>query len=95
MDALGRLQRTYPDNIIDVRGRGLMIGIEFVKSATGLEAAPELRDRIVEEAFARGLVILGAGPSAIRFSPPLVIDRDQCDVALRIFGEAIGAALRV
>jgi 4-aminobutyrate aminotransferase len=94
MDGLKRVQAVYPDNIVDVRGLGLMIGVEFTKSVSTWEPAPELRDRIVEEAFARGLVLLGAGRTAVRFSPPLVVDQDQCDAALRIFEESIAAALR-
>jgi 4-aminobutyrate aminotransferase len=93
MDGLRELQSKYPDTIAEVRGLGLMIGIEFVKSVETLEPAPELRDAIVDECFTRGLVLLGAGTTAIRFSPPLVIDREQCEAALRIFDEAIGAAL--
>jgi 4-aminobutyrate aminotransferase len=93
MDRLEALKSKYPENILDVRGRGLMIGIEFVKSVSTKEMWPELRDRIVEEAFARGLVILGAGPTAIRFSPPLVIDAEQCDAAVHILDESVAAAL--
>jgi len=70
-----------------------MIGIEFVKDRETKEPAVELRNRIIQECFKRGLVILGAGDSTIRFSPPLVIDSDQADIALRIFDEAISASL--
>jgi 4-aminobutyrate aminotransferase len=93
MEGLRGVQSKYPDNVLDVRGRGLMIGIEFVKSVSTKEMWPELRDRIVEEAFARGLVTLGAGPTAIRFSPPLVVDAEQCDAAVRILDESIAASL--
>jgi 4-aminobutyrate aminotransferase len=73
----------------DVRGRGLMIGVELVRDRTTKERAIEERDAVVAGAFARGLLLLGAGRNAIRFSPPLVITRDQADIAVRIFEEAL------
>jgi 4-aminobutyrate aminotransferase len=63
----------------DVRGLGLMIGIEFVRDQSTREPAPEIRDRVVTDLFHRGLLVLGAGVSTIRLSPPLVITRDQAD----------------
>ena len=66
----------------DVRGLGLMIGIELVRDQTTREPAAHLRDRVVAQAFEHGLLVLGAGESTIRLSPPLVITRDQCDFAL-------------
>jgi 4-aminobutyrate aminotransferase len=66
----------------DVRGLGLMIGIELVRDQTTKERASTERDRIVNMAFERGLLILGAGDSTIRLSPPLVITRDQADFAI-------------
>lgn len=73
----------------DVRGRGLMIGVELVRDRTTKERAVEERDAVVAESFARGLLVLGAGKNAIRFSPPLVLTRDQADTAVRIFDEAL------
>jgi 4-aminobutyrate aminotransferase len=73
----------------DVRGRGLMIGVELVRDRRTKERAGEERDRVVKAAFARGLLLLGAGKNAIRFSPPLVLTRDQADTAARIFDEAL------
>jgi 4-aminobutyrate aminotransferase len=70
------------DCIVDVRGLGLMIGVEFARDSETFEPWTELRDKVVVECFHRGLVIQGAGESAIRFSPPLIIDRDQADFAL-------------
>jgi 4-aminobutyrate aminotransferase len=67
----------------EVRGMGLMIGIELVRDQRTKEKAPELRDRVVARAFERGLLILGAGDNTLRLSPPLVITRDQCDYALQ------------
>jgi 4-aminobutyrate aminotransferase len=64
------------------RGKGLMVAIDVLDHAGNLDA--ELRDRIVEQAFLRGLLLLGCGKAAIRFCPPLVIDSDQIQVALQI-----------
>jgi len=73
----------------DVRGRGLMVGIELVRDRQTKERAVEERDAVVAAAFTRGLLLLGAGKNAIRFSPPLVLTREQADVAVRIFDEAL------
>lgn len=82
---------TKHDCIGDVRGLGLMVGVEFVEGGTGAPA-PELRDRVEIECFNRGLVILGAGFNTIRWSPPLVLSKENADVALEIFDESIAAA---
>ena len=66
----------------DVRGLGLMLGIELVRDQATREKAPELRDRVVAMAFERGLLVLGAGDNTLRLCPPLVINREQCDFAL-------------
>jgi 4-aminobutyrate aminotransferase len=76
----------------DVRGLGLMIGIEIVKNRRTNEPATQLRDAIVQECFKRGLLVLGAGQSVIRFSPPLVIDAEQAEFAMFTFADAISAA---
>jgi 4-aminobutyrate aminotransferase len=73
----------------DVRGRGLMVGVELVKDRKTKERAIAERDAVVSACFARGLLLLGAGKNAIRFSPPLVLSRDQADTAIRIFDEAL------
>jgi 4-aminobutyrate aminotransferase len=65
-----------------VRGLGLMVGVELVRDQRTKERAPELRDRIVNMAFERGLLILGAGENTLRLCPPLMISRDQCDFAV-------------
>ena len=75
----------------DVRGLGLMIGIELVKDQATKERAPELRDRIVQMCFERGLLVLGAGPNTIRISPPLVLTRQQADGAVDIIAECLRA----
>lgn len=82
----------HHDAIGDVRGLGLMIGVEIVRDRATREPAPELRERILEEAFHRGLLLLGCGKSTIRLAPPLVIDEDDARVAVRLLGEAIAAA---
>jgi 4-aminobutyrate aminotransferase len=73
----------------DVRGRGLMLGIELVRDRQTKERATRERDQVVEAAFRRGLLVLGAGKNAVRFSPPLVLTREQADVAIRLFDEAL------
>jgi 4-aminobutyrate aminotransferase len=73
----------------DVRGIGLMIGIEIVKDQKSRERATELRDRICDLAFERGLVVLGAGPSSIRLSPPLCITEEQADFAADTLEECL------
>jgi 4-aminobutyrate aminotransferase len=67
----------------DIRGKGLMIGIELVRDQKTKERAPDLRNRIVEMAFHKGLLILGAGENALRFCPPLLIDEEQAEFAVR------------
>ncbi|MBI3209837.1 MAG: acetyl ornithine aminotransferase family protein [Candidatus Solibacter usitatus] len=76
----------------DVRGLGLMIGIEFVQDQATRRRWPELRDRIVQLAFERGVLILGAGQNSIRLSPPLTISRDQADFGMGVLEECIRAA---
>jgi 4-aminobutyrate aminotransferase len=82
------------DVVGDIRGLGLMIGVEIVKDRAGKEPAPELRERILEEAFRRGLLLLGCGKNTIRISPPLVIDREDAEIAARILADAVAAAAR-
>jgi 4-aminobutyrate aminotransferase len=77
----------------DVRGLGLMIGIELVGDRASKTPAPELRDRVVERAFRKGLLVLGAGASTIRLSPPLLIDEDQCRFALDTLDHSIAEAV--
>jgi 4-aminobutyrate aminotransferase len=71
-----------------------MIGIEIVKDQKTREAAPLLRDRIVDLAFERGLLILGCGETSIRLAPPLVVQQGEIDAALAILEECIGIAAR-
>jgi 4-aminobutyrate aminotransferase len=73
----------------DVRGKGLMIGIELVKDRQTKEKATEERNKIIRACFERGLLILGAGENVIRFSPPLIITQREADTALTIFEEVL------
>lgn len=82
------LQERYPV-IGDVRGRGLMIGVEFVKDPATGEPYPELVDRLTERAFRKGLLLLGAGKSVIRLAPPLVLDEYDVDTGLGILEECL------
>jgi 4-aminobutyrate aminotransferase len=75
----------------DVRGKGLMVGVELVRDRQTKERATEERNAVVDEAFRRGLLILGAGRNAVRFSPPLVLSKAQADTAVRIFDDALTA----
>jgi 4-aminobutyrate aminotransferase len=75
----------------DVRGRGLMIGVELVRDRQTKERATTERDRVVHECFRRGLLVLGAGQNAIRLSPPLVLTTSQADTAIGILDQALTA----
>jgi 4-aminobutyrate aminotransferase len=73
----------------DVRGRGLMIGLELVRDRQTKERATRERDVVVHECFARGLLVLGAGQNAIRLSPSLVLTTEQADTAIGILDQAL------
>lgn len=92
-DGLLRLKDKH-EVVGDVRGHGLMLGVEFVTDKTSLKPDFELRDRIEMECFNRGLIILGCGTSTIRWSPPLILTKENADVALEIFEAAIVSAIR-
>ena len=77
----------------DVRGRGLMIGLEIVKDQKTREVAGPLRDRIVDLCFERGLLILGCGETSIRLAPPLILNEHEAMIALDILEESIGVAM--
>ena len=91
LDILEELRGRHP-SIGDIRGLGLMIGVEFVKERQSKEYAEQLRDHIVEAAFQRGLLLLGCGKSAMRIAPPLSVSRAEIDEAMMIFDEAITIA---
>jgi 4-aminobutyrate aminotransferase len=90
IEALRDMQARHP-NMGDVRGKGLMIAVEWVMDKDTKERAPELRNRILQQCYQRGLLLLGCGPNSIRFSPPLLVDGAQIDEALQIFEAAVTA----
>ena len=90
---MGRLKEVQQKHQIigDVRGRGLMIGIELVRDRVTKERATTERDQLVNECFSRGLLVLGAGKNAIRLSPPLVLTQAQASTACDIIDQALVA----
>jgi 4-aminobutyrate aminotransferase len=88
MNGLRALQDKHPI-IGDVRGRGLMIGVELVRDRKTKERAADERNAVVQAMFRRGVLILGAGRNAVRFAPPLVLSKTQADDVLRVFDEAL------
>ncbi|NJN79621.1 MAG: aminotransferase class III-fold pyridoxal phosphate-dependent enzyme, partial [Anaerolineales bacterium] len=91
MDALEEIQARHP-SIGDVRGKGLMIGVELVKDRESKQPAKELMNRLVEKAFERGLLTLSCGQSVIRIAPPLSISKSEIDEGLHLFEDALTAA---
>jgi 4-aminobutyrate aminotransferase len=73
----------------DVRGRGLMIGVDIVRDKVTKEHGNAERDRIVERAFERGVLFLGCGPSSVRICPALVVTKEEADVAVDVLEECI------
>jgi 4-aminobutyrate aminotransferase len=88
LDALEEIKARHP-SIGDVRGIGLMIGVEFVKDRKGKQPDEKLCNRVAELAFERGLILLSCGKSVIRFAPPLSITQGEVDEGLKIFDEAV------
>jgi 4-aminobutyrate aminotransferase len=93
INELKKLERTYPI-IGDVRGLGLMLAAEIVKDKETKEYEPEVRDSIIQKAFSKGLLLLSCGRSAIRFCPPLILTKDDADIALSIFEECLKETLQ-
>ncbi len=91
MEKLGAMQAEHP-SIGQVRGKGLMIGVEIVLDREKKTPGPALRNRIVEEAFQRELLLLGCGANTLRFSPALTITKPIMDEALAILDDALTAA---
>jgi 4-aminobutyrate aminotransferase len=91
MDRMRDWPRRFP-LVGEVRGLGLMIGVELVRDQQTREKASSERDAVVSLAFERGLLILGAGDNTLRLSPPLTINADQCDEAVRILEECLQVA---
>ncbi len=91
MKGLKELQRSH-ECLGDVRGVGLMVAVELVKDRETRERATELRNRIIQQAFHKGLLLLGCGENSIRFSPGLTVSREEIDLCLTIFEETIREA---
>jgi 4-aminobutyrate aminotransferase len=91
MDALAEMQVRHP-SMGDIRGRGLMIGVEFVKEKQTKKRAIALRNAIIHTAFENGLLMLPCGANAIRMTPALNISRRLVDDGLQIFEDALTAA---
>jgi len=88
MERLRKWPERFP-NVGQVRGLGLMIGVEIVRDQRSKEHAQGLRDDVIQGAFERGLLILGAGENTLRLSPPLVITREQADFAVDVLEECL------
>jgi 4-aminobutyrate aminotransferase len=90
-DALDEIMTRHP-SVGDVRGMGLMIGVEFVEDRKTKVPAETLCNRLVDLAFERGLILLSCGKSVIRIAPPLSVSRPEIDEGLKIFEEALTLA---
>jgi 4-aminobutyrate aminotransferase len=90
-DALTEMESRHP-SIGEVRGRGLMIGAEFVKNLESKERAAELRNHVIHSAFQKGLLLLPCGTNTIRFIPPLNISRGLVEEGLHILETAVTEA---
>jgi 4-aminobutyrate aminotransferase len=88
LDGLRALQEKHP-LLGDVRGRGLMIGIELVRDPKTRERAVEERNALIQAMFRRGVLVLGAGRNAMRLAPPLVFSKAQADSVLEVFDQAL------
>ncbi len=91
MDALEEIKARHP-SIGEVRGKGLMIGVEFVKDRETKEADHDLTERVVDLGYERGLLMLSCGKSVIRIAPPLSMSKSEMDEGLRLFEDALTAA---
>jgi 4-aminobutyrate aminotransferase len=88
LEGLRELQKKHP-LVGDVRGKGLMIGIELVRDRQTKERAVEERSALVQAMFRRGVLVLGAGKNAIRLAPPLVLSKQQAEIVLKVLDEAL------
>jgi 4-aminobutyrate aminotransferase len=88
MAGLAELQESI-ECIGDVRGMGLMIGVELVKDRETKERAGDWRDQLIQKAFHKGLLLLGCGQNTIRICPPLTVNNEEIEVFLQIFEESL------
>jgi len=88
---MSRLQKMWEkyDIIGDVRGKGLMIGIEFVRDKKSKKPAPDYSNEVEQQCFRNGLMLLTCGPNSVRFIPPLIIDEEIADKGLKIFEKVV------
>ena len=89
MTRLRELQQKHA-LIGDVRGLGLMVGVELVRDRQTKERAVQERNTLIQACFRKGLLLLGCGENSIRLSPPLVIDRQQAETAIAILDQTLG-----
>jgi len=90
-DALEEIQMRHP-SIGQVRGKGLMLGVDFVKDRETRDPDGDLRSRVEKLGFEHGILLLGCGKSTIRLAPPLSTTKDEIDEGLQIFDHVIGLA---
>lgn len=88
LNRLEEMKKEY-EIIGDVRGKGLMIGIELVRDRETKELADKEREKIIQGCFKKGLLLLGCGKNSVRFMPPLIVSRKDADTALSIFEETL------
>jgi 4-aminobutyrate aminotransferase len=91
MEGLKELQNTY-ECIGDVRGRGLMVGVELVKDRGTKERAGDLRNEIIRRAFQKGLLLLGCGENTLRLCPALSVSEEEVDLCLTMLAEVLKEA---
>jgi 4-aminobutyrate aminotransferase len=83
---------THHKRIADVRGLGLMVGVEFCRPDYNNTPDRQLRERVMQKCFEKGLLLLGCGESTLRFCPPLIVTAEEVETAVRLFDEAIPEA---
>jgi len=88
MTELRELQKSM-ECMGDVRGKGLMVGVELVKDRETKERATDWRNEVIQKAFQKGLLLLGCGENTIRFSPALTVTGEEIDTCLSIFEESL------
>lgn len=91
LDALAEMEARHP-SIGEIRGRGLMLGVEFVKDRQSKERAVELRDHVIQRAFESGLLLIPCGTNSIRLTPALNIERPLVEEGLHLFEQALTEA---
>lgn len=88
MDALAEIETRHP-TVGQVRGKGLMIGVDLVTDRASKQPAVDLRDRVVQRAFENGLLLIGCGASTVRIAPPLNISEEMLEEGLRLLERSL------